>query len=97
MTGQPIKTIHLIGGGCQSEYLTSQTTAICQRKVVSGPVEAATIGNILVQAMAMGIIPDLTKARKLVKESQAVRTFNPDPSAGMDQDSYQKFLDLLVH
>ncbi len=97
MTGQAIETIHLIGGGCQSNYLTSQTTAICQRKVVSGPVEAATIGNILVQAMAMGIIPGLTEARKLVKESQAVRTFNPDPSAGMDQNSYQKFLDLLVH
>ncbi len=97
MTGQAIETIHLIGGGCQSNYLTGQTTAICQRKVVSGPVEAATIGNILVQAMAMGIIPGLTEARKLVKDSQAVRTFNPDPSAGMDQDSYQKFLDLLVH
>jgi len=97
MTGQAIETIHLIGGGCQSNYLTSQTTAICQRKVVSGPVEAATIGNILVQAMAMGVIPGLTEARKLVKESQAVRTFNPDPSAGMDQNAYLKFLDLLVH
>jgi rhamnulokinase len=97
MTGQVIETIHLIGGGCQSEYLTSQTMAICQRKVVSGPVEAATIGNILVQAMAMGVLPGLAEARKLVKESQAVRTFDPEPSSGMDQDSYQKFLDLLVH
>jgi len=97
MTGQVIETIHLIGGGCQSEYLTSQTMAICQRKVISGPVEAATIGNILVQAMAMGVLPGLAEARKLVKESQAVRTFDPEPSSGMDQDSYQKFLDLLVH
>ncbi len=63
LTGQSIETIHLMGGGCQSAYLTSQTTAICQRKVVSGPVEAATIGNILVQAMAMGVLPGLDEAR----------------------------------
>jgi len=97
LTGQAIETIHLIGGGCQSAYLTSQTTAICQRKVVSGPVEAATIGNILVQAMAMGILPGLEEARKLVKESQAVQSFDPDPTDNMDQPCYRKFLDQLPH
>lgn len=97
MTGESIKTIHLIGGGCQSGYLTSQTTAICQRKVVSGPVEAATIGNILVQAMAMGLVPGLPEARKLVMESQAIQTFHPETSGNMDQSSYHKFLELLPH
>jgi rhamnulokinase len=96
MTGQHIETIHLIGGGCQSDYLTSQTTAICQRRVISGPVEAATTGNILVQAIAMGVIPGLKEARKLVKESAAVLTFDPDPSDSFDQVSYRKFLDLLA-
>ena len=94
MTGQVIETIHLIGGGCQSEYLTSQTTAICQRRVISGPVEAATTGNILVQAIAMGVIPGLKEARKLVKDSQAVLTYDPDPSDSLDQVSYRKFLEL---
>lgn len=96
MTGRDIKTIHLMGGGCQSEYLTSQTTAICRRKVVSGPVEAATLGNILVQAMAMGILPGLPEARKLVKDSQAIQTYDPDPSGSLDQPTYRKFLGLLV-
>ena len=96
MTGRPIETIHLIGGGCQSDYLTSQTTAICQRKVVSGPVEAATTGNILVQAIAMGVIPGLKEARRLVKDSQAVLTFDPDPSHSLDQVAYRKFLELLA-
>jgi rhamnulokinase len=95
LTGQAIETIHLMGGGCQSDYLTSQTPTICQRNVVSGPVEAATIGNILVQAMAMGVIPGLEEARKLVKESQAIQTFIPDTSVSMDQARYRKFLDLL--
>jgi len=67
MTGRELGTIHLMGGGCQSNYLTRQTAAICKRKVVSGPVEAATIGNILVQAIAKGILPDLQTARNLVR------------------------------
>jgi rhamnulokinase len=96
MIGQTIETIHLIGGGCQSGYLTSQTTAICNRRVISGPVEAATIGNILVQAISMGVIPGLKEARRLVKESQSVRTFDPGPTDSSDLASYRKFLDLLA-
>ncbi len=97
MTGQSIQTIHLIGGGCQSGYLTSQTSAICNRRVVSGPVEAATIGNVLVQAMALGVIPDLHQARLLVKASQTVRTFDPDPRGHLNQASFKKFLELTAH
>jgi rhamnulokinase len=96
MTGEAIETIHLIGGGCQSDYLTGQTTAICQRRVVSGPVEAATTGNILVQAIAMGVISGLEEARSLVKGSEAVLAFDPDPSLSLDLVSYRKFLELLA-
>ena len=94
MTGKTIETIHLIGGGCQSGYLTSQTTAICQRKVVSGPVEAATIGNILVQAMSMGIIPVLKDCRALVKNSMAVHTYYPDQQHTDHESAYLSFLKL---
>jgi rhamnulokinase len=96
LTGQTIETIHLIGGGCQSRYLTSQTTTICGRKVISGPVEAATTGNILVQAIAMDVIPGLMEARQLVKESPSIEIFDPDPSDGVDQASYRKFLEHLA-
>jgi rhamnulokinase len=94
MTGLTIETIHLIGGGCQSGYLTSQTTSICRRKVVSGPVEAATIGNILVQAMALGLVPDLRAGHTLVKNSMAVHTFYPDHPELDHGSSYRKYLEL---
>lgn len=95
MTGQSIETIHLIGGGCQSAYLTSQTTSICQRKVVSGPVEAATIGNILVQAMAVGILPDLHSSRTLVKDTLEIRTYYPDRQQVVHESEYSNFLELM--
>lgn len=94
LTGQAIEAIHLIGGGCQSGYLTSQTTVVCQRKVVSGPVEAATIGNILVQAMAMGVLPDLHSSRTLVKDTLAVRTYYPDQQQVVHESAYRNFLEL---
>jgi rhamnulokinase len=94
MTGKDIQIIHLIGGGCQSGYLTRQTTAICNRRVVSGPVEAATIGNILVQAIAMGTISDLAAARKLVAQTMTVRTILPDKQANAFESSYSKFLEF---
>ena len=94
MTGKTIETIHLIGGGCQSGYLTSQTTAICQRKVVSGPVEAATIGNILVQAISMGIIPDLRASRALVQKSMLVSTYYPEQQQADHESAYLSFLKL---
>ena len=90
MTEKPIKTIHMIGGGCQSKYLTGQTAAICQRKVISGPVEAATFGNILVQGMAMGILSGLDEARKRVLQSTSVNTYDPQPPDG--PDGYEKYL-----
>jgi rhamnulokinase len=94
LTGQAVETIHLIGGGCQSGYLTSQTTAICRHKVVSGPVEAATIGNILVQAMAVGILPDLHSSRTLVKDTLAVRTYYHDQQQIVHESAYRNFLEL---
>ncbi len=94
MTGRTIETIHLIGGGCQSGYLTQQTAIICKRKVISGPVEAATIGNILVQAMARGSVSDLIACRKLVKKSMAVRTYDPDQQQTDHESSYRRYLEL---
>jgi len=95
MTGRPVSTIHLMGGGCQSNYLTSQTAAICNRKVVSGPVEAATIGNILVQAIAMNKIHDIREARELVGRTMAIESIDPPAETSTKDSDYQKFLDLI--
>ncbi len=95
MTGRTIKTIHIIGGGSQSEYLCRQTSRICSRTVTSGPVEAATIGNILVQAIAMGRIKNLQEGRELVKKSFDIKTYQylGTNSANTDME-YARFLQL---
>jgi rhamnulokinase len=94
MTGKSLTSIHLIGGGCRSKYLCSQTANICNRTVISGPVEAATIGNIVVQAIALGEINGLPEARKLVRESFDVKTYEPVPDTNFYDREYNRFIKL---
>jgi rhamnulokinase len=94
MTGRSIESIHLIGGGSQSEYLSSETARVCRRAVLSGPVEAATIGNILVQAIALERISGLPEARELVRKSFNVKTYRPGPDVDSSDREYSRFLRL---
>jgi rhamnulokinase len=87
-------TLHLTGGGCQSEYLSSQTATICERKVVSGPVEGATIGNIIIQGIAAGAVKSLDEARQIVRNSFDVRVYQPDPANKPSRERYEYFKKL---
>jgi rhamnulokinase len=74
-----IEVIHIIGGGSQSEYLCQTTANTCCKKVISGPVEGAGIGNIIVQAIAMGYITDLKEGRQMVKNSFDCKEYEASP------------------
>ena len=54
LTGKTIETIHLFGGGSRSSLLARLTADVCGVRVVTGPVEATALGNLLVQARALG-------------------------------------------
>jgi rhamnulokinase len=76
MLNKEIKVIHIIGGGSRSEYLCSETARICGKKVIAGPVEGSGIGNILVQAVAMGYLKDIDEGRALVRKSFNCKLYN---------------------
>jgi rhamnulokinase len=48
-----------------------------QIPVIAGPVEATALGNVLIQAIALGALPSLDAARKVVRDSFAVSEFKP--------------------
>lgn len=75
--GTKIKTIHIVGGGSQNELLNQMTADACGRPVVAGPIEGTAIGNILVQAMAVGALKSLAEAREVVRNSFDVKTYVP--------------------
>ena len=94
MMERKFAVLHLTGGGCQSEYISSQTATICERKVVSGPVEGATIGNILLQGIAAGAVKNLEEARQIVRDSFDVRVYQPDPAKRPTEERFDYFKKL---
>ncbi len=94
LSGRPIEVLHLVGGGSQSETLNQRIATICRRRVISGPVEGATLGNILIQAIAMGRINSLEEGRKLVKQSCATNTYHPEPVQEQMEMRYKRFINL---
>ncbi len=75
--GRKIRTIHIVGGGCQNELLNQMTADACGREVVAGPIEATAAGNLLVQAMAVGQIKTLADLRGVIRESFGVKRYEP--------------------
>ena len=65
-----------------------------QRPVVAGPIEATAMGNILMQALALGHIGSLAEGRELVRNSFDVGTYEPGPAAPWDE-AYGRYLELV--
>ena len=93
VAGQRLDPIHIIGGGAQNRLLNQLTADATGRPVVAGPVEATAIGNILVQAIALGQLGSLAEARAAVRRSFALDTYQPAAAADWD-GAYRRLLDL---
>jgi rhamnulokinase len=78
LAGREVEVVHVVGGGAQNALLCQLTADACGLPVVAGPVEATAIGNVLVQARAVGTLPgDVDRLRALVRQTQVVRSFAP--------------------
>ena len=92
--GKRLDPIHIIGGGTKNRLLNQFTADCTGRTVVTGPVEATAIGNVLMQAIALGHLGSLAEARAVVRKSFDVENYYPASSAGWDE-AYEKYLKLL--
>ncbi len=92
LSGRSIEVLHLVGGGSQSDYLCQRVASICKREVISGPVEGAAMGNILIQGIAMGKIKDLQEGRTIVRRSCQVKKYTPGKLTDSLEVRYSKYL-----
>lgn len=77
-TGVEIAVVHVVGGGARNSFLAQLTADACGLPVQAGPEEASALGNVLVQARALGVdLPDLAAMRALVRRTHPVRRFEP--------------------
>ena len=69
--------MHIVGGGSRNDYLNQMTANACGLSVRAGPVEAAVIGNVLVQAIASGRFSSLAEGRAHVARNVRIKRFTP--------------------
>ncbi|HHY97531.1 MAG TPA: rhamnulokinase [Firmicutes bacterium] len=96
ITGRHIDTIYIVGGGSKNHLLNQYTADATGRIVIAGPAEATAIGNLLVQAMALGEVKDMTEIRQIIRASFQLEEFEPREEArGAWEEAYARFKILI--
>lgn len=75
LTGRSFKSINIVGGGSMDFFLNRLTAKLTGRSVTVGPIEATSIGNILVQMTAAGEISGINQARNIVRNSFELKEY----------------------
>jgi rhamnulokinase len=96
ISGQPLRTVHVVGGGAANEVLCQLTADLTGLPVVAGPVEATAIGNLLVQIMADGGVDGLPEARALVRSSVSLRHHEPTSETVEAEACYERFRAVMA-
>jgi rhamnulokinase len=86
--------INVVGGGSQNRLLCQTTADVTGLPVEAGPVEAAVLGNLIVQGVATGSLSDLREGRELIRTSFSPNTLEPRESARWDE-IYPRFCQLV--
>ena len=81
LTGVRAEVVHVVGGGARNHLLNQLTADACGRRVVAGPQEATALGNLLVQARALGDLAAGTTVRDVARRSATLFEYLPGQPA----------------
>lgn len=91
LTGRPVGTVNVVGGGSQNALLCQLTADATRLPVVAGPVEATAMGNVMVQAFARGRVGSLQEIRAVVRRSFEATTYEPGGDADAWTGLHERF------
>ncbi|MDO5067738.1 MAG: FGGY-family carbohydrate kinase [Propionibacteriaceae bacterium] len=90
LTGRTPTRLVIVGGGSANELLCQLAADRTGLEVTSGPLEATTIGNALIQAHAVGLLNgSLAELRGIVRNSSKVTTWWPTPATETEPEPEQ--------
>jgi rhamnulokinase len=79
LTGRPVRTVHVVGGGVANALFCQLVADACQLPVVAGPVEAACWGNALIQARALGAAGGtVAELRSVIRQAVRLVEYRPE-------------------
>jgi rhamnulokinase len=96
MTGRSLSTIRVVGGGCLNQFLCQMTADACGREVIAGPVEAAALGNAMVQAVATGHLKSLAEGKTALKQSVRSQSYSPAHDSAW-REAFGDFKSIVSH
>ena len=89
-----IDVLHIVGGGSKNVMLNRMTAGAIRRPVIAGPGEGTVIGNLLVQAMALGEIKSIPELRQVVAASFENVEYLPEGDPAAWDEAYERLLKL---
>jgi sugar (pentulose or hexulose) kinase len=84
LSGRTLDVLRIVGGGCKNKTLNQFAADATGRKVVTGPIEATAVGNLVVQMLAMGDIKSLNEGRTIIRNSFGSETEVYEPQNTAD-------------
>jgi len=93
VSGRTLHVLRIVGGGCKNMTLNQFAADATGRKVITGPIEATTIGNIIMQMFAMGDIASLAEGREIIRNSFADESKVYEPQ---DVEAWQAALEKWI-
>lgn len=94
LTGLRISLINIVGGGSRNRLLNQLAADITGLKVVAGPAEATSIGNVLMQAVATDLVKTHREFRSIIERSFKLEEYEPSFEASI-YDFYTRFIELV--
>jgi len=91
ITDKKVEILYIIGGGSSNQLLNQFTANSLNIPIKAGPVEATAIGNILMQAKAVGLVNHLDELRNIVIQSFPISDYYPEDDKNW-KNAYEKYL-----
>ncbi|HOK57122.1 MAG TPA: rhamnulokinase family protein [bacterium] len=91
--GYEIEILHIVGGGSKNSLLSQFAASSTKKIVITGPSEATSVGNLLIQALARREIKDISQVREIIRNSFPLIVYRPENVEIWDEN-YQKYLKL---
>jgi rhamnulokinase len=89
LTRREVEVLHIIGRGAQNDLLNQLTADATGLPVLAGPEDAAAIGNVLIQALALWHLKSPDHLRSVVASSFPTRIFKP--GHGYERKTRERF------
>lgn len=78
ISGREIPGINVVGGGIQDKFLCELTMKRTGKTLIAGPIEAAVLGNVMMQAIANKEIESIEEGRKLIFNAFSCEVYSPE-------------------